>query len=57
MDEVWRTGANEATTFKTNKDLNIEGSTLKTGKYTLWTIPAVKPHGLLYLMRKCTTGA
>ena len=38
-DEVWRTGANEATTFKTNKDLNIEGSTLKSGKYTLWTIP------------------
>jgi hypothetical protein len=37
--KVWRTGANEATTFKTNKDLMIEGSTLKAGKYTLWTIP------------------
>jgi hypothetical protein len=37
--EVWRTGANEATTFKTNQDLSIEGSTLKAGKYTLWTIP------------------
>jgi hypothetical protein len=38
-DEVWRTGANEATTFETNKDLLIEGRTLKKGKYSLWTIP------------------
>ena len=38
-DKVWRTGANEATTFQTNKDLQIEGNTLKRGKYTLWTIP------------------
>ncbi|NBC58833.1 MAG: DUF2911 domain-containing protein [Bacteroidetes bacterium] len=37
--EVWRTGANEATTFKTNQDLIIDGSLLKAGKYTLWTIP------------------
>jgi hypothetical protein len=37
--EVWRTGANEATTFETNKDLSIEGSILKAGKYTLWTVP------------------
>ncbi|HET9487715.1 MAG TPA: DUF2911 domain-containing protein [Chryseosolibacter sp.] len=38
-DQVWRTGANEATTFETNKDLLIEGQTLKAGKYSLWTIP------------------
>lgn len=38
-DQVWRTGANEATTFETNKDLNINGNTLPAGKYTLWTIP------------------
>ena len=37
--EVWRTGANEATTFTTNKDLLIDGSFLAAGKYTLWTIP------------------
>ncbi len=37
--EVWRTGANEATTFQTNNDLLIEGRTLKKGKYSLWTIP------------------
>ena len=37
--EVWRTGANEATTFEANQDLNIEGKKLRRGKYTLWTIP------------------
>lgn len=37
--EVWRTGANEATTFETNKDLLVDGSLLPAGKYTLWTIP------------------
>lgn len=38
-DVVWRTGANEATTFETNKDMKIQGQLLKPGKYTLWTIP------------------
>lgn len=38
-NEVWRTGANEATTFETNKTLDIGGTTLPQGKYTLWTVP------------------
>ncbi len=38
-DKVWRTGANEATVFETNKDLAFNGSTLKAGKYSLFTIP------------------
>ncbi|MCP9198348.1 DUF2911 domain-containing protein [Gramella sp. GC03-9] len=38
-NEVWRTGANEATTFETNHDLLVDGSLLPAGKYTLWTIP------------------
>lgn len=37
--EVWRTGANEATTFKTNKDILVDGTLLEAGKYTIWTIP------------------
>lgn len=37
--EVWRTGANEATTFFTSEDILIDGSLLPAGKYTLWTIP------------------
>ena len=38
-DVVWRTGANEATTFQTNRDILVDGSLLPAGKYTLWTIP------------------
>lgn len=37
--QVWRTGANEATTFKTNKTLKIGNDSLPEGVYTLWTIP------------------
>lgn len=37
--EVWRTGANEATTFATKQDILVDGSLLKEGIYTLWTIP------------------
>ncbi len=37
--KVWRTGANEATVFKTNKDLKINGQVLSAGEYSLWTIP------------------
>lgn len=35
---VWRTGANEATTFETDKDLMIEGKKLPAGKYGLFTL-------------------
>ncbi|HEY9362914.1 MAG TPA: DUF2911 domain-containing protein [Chitinophagaceae bacterium] len=36
--KVWRTGANEATTFEVNKDVQIEGKTLPAGKYGLFTV-------------------
>lgn len=39
FNEVWRTGANEATTFETNSTLDIGGMPLPAGKYTLWTVP------------------
>jgi hypothetical protein len=39
FNQVWRTGANEATTFETNKALKIGNDSLPAGKYTLWTIP------------------
>jgi len=42
FDKVWRTGANEATTFKTNRDLIIQGMLLPKGNYTLWTVPMEK---------------
>ena len=37
--KVWRTGANEATTFETNKNLMIDGIYVPKGKYSLWTVP------------------
>jgi hypothetical protein len=39
FNQVWRTGANEATTFETNKPLEIKGVHIAAGKYTLWTVP------------------
>jgi Protein of unknown function (DUF2911) len=39
-DQVWRTGANGATTIQLSKDAKIEGQDLKAGKYSLFTIPA-----------------
>ena len=37
--QVWRAGANEATTVSFSTDVNIEGQTLKAGKYSLFLIP------------------
>ncbi|GAA3940081.1 DUF2911 domain-containing protein [Hymenobacter algoricola] len=36
---VWRTGANEATTFTVDKPVKIEGQALPAGKYALFAIP------------------
>ncbi|WP_443946126.1 DUF2911 domain-containing protein [Pedobacter sp. AW1-32] len=38
-DKVWRAGANEATTFETDKDIMVEGKTLAAGKYSFFLIP------------------
>ena len=38
--EVWRTGANEATTFEVDNDVMVNGKLLNKGKYGLFTIPA-----------------
>ncbi|HYW12310.1 MAG TPA: DUF2911 domain-containing protein [Longimicrobium sp.] len=37
--QVWRTGANEATAFRTDRDLVIGGTRVPAGSYTLWTVP------------------
>ncbi|MGF1557465.1 MAG: DUF2911 domain-containing protein [Flavobacteriaceae bacterium] len=36
---VWRTGANEPTTFTTTGDIKIIDKNLPAGTYSLWTIP------------------
>ena len=37
--QVWRTGANEATTFVTDTDLTVNGKDIPAGSYTIFTIP------------------
>src|SRR5216684_3895096 len=37
--EVWRTGANEATTFVTSADVVVGGKAIPAGSYTLFTVP------------------
>jgi hypothetical protein len=37
--QVWRTGANEATTFEVSNDVKINGQVLPKGKYSLHSIP------------------
>ncbi|MGO4293024.1 DUF2911 domain-containing protein [Chitinophaga sp. RAB17] len=41
-DKVWRAGANEATTFETDKDITVQGKLLPAGKYSFFLIPKEK---------------
>lgn len=40
-NQVWRTGANQPTTFVTDADLTIGGHEIPAGSYTLLTLPTV----------------
>jgi hypothetical protein len=37
--QVWRTGANEATTFVTDANVNVGGKDVPAGSYTIFTVP------------------
>ena len=40
-DQVWRTGANEATTFVVDENLAVaKGTNVPAGRYTIFTVPA-----------------
>ena len=39
LGQVWRTGANEATTLVAPVDLTIGGTTVPAGSYTIFTVP------------------
>lgn len=47
-NEVWRTGANEATIFRTNTDLLINGKTLPAGEYSLFTVPGPEDWDIIF---------
>ncbi len=38
--EIWRTGANAATQFRTDRSLDFGGTVVPAGFYSLWTLPA-----------------
>lgn len=48
FDQVWRAGANNATTFETDQDLQIEGQKLSKGKYTFFVIPNAKESTMIF---------
>jgi hypothetical protein len=50
--EVWRTGANAATQFRTDKPLDFGGTVVPAGFYTLWTVPG--PDGWKLLVNSQT---
>ena len=39
-DSVWRLGADEATTLRTDRELMLGAATIPAGEYTLWTMRA-----------------
>jgi hypothetical protein len=45
--EVWRTGANEATTFAASADVVVGGKTVPAGSYTIFTVPTVSKWTLI----------
>jgi len=47
-DEVWQSGAHQATWLETNKDLLIDGKQLKAGKYGLFTIPSMEDWTVIF---------
>lgn len=47
-DVVWRTGANEPTTFTTATPINVMGQALAPGTYSLWTIPNPKKWKVIF---------
>src|SRR5579862_9993318 len=46
-DKVWRTGANEATTFVTSSDVVVGDKTVPAGSYTLFTVPGAEKWTLI----------
>lgn len=48
LGQVWRAGANEATTFTTEKDIMVEGQKLPAGTYSFFIIPGETESTLIF---------
>jgi hypothetical protein len=55
--EVWRTGANAATTIEFDKAVKIEGKDLAAGKYALFTIPNENEWVVIFSKKPDQSGA
>lgn len=47
-EKLWRTGANEATTIETDKEIGVNGEVLPAGKYSIFTIPGEKEWTIVF---------
>lgn len=56
-DEVWRTGANEASTIEFDKKALVDGKEIPAGKYALFTIPGKKQWTIIFNTRPDQWGA
>lgn len=54
--KVWRTGANANTTVSFSEDVNINGVTLKKGKYALYTTPKVDAWEVIFYSKSDNWG-
>jgi len=55
-DRVWRTGANNATQFRSEDDLEFAGNKLGGGKYSIWTYPTENGWQLIFNKKADTWG-
>ena len=56
-NEVWRTGANEATTFQCSDAVTIGGKALPAGTYAIYTIPTEKEWTVIFSTAKEAWGS
>lgn len=47
-DKIWRAGANEATLFKTDKNITVEGRSLAAGAYSIYAVPGKKSWKIIF---------
>lgn len=51
-DETWTPGANWATTFETDKDVEINGNLVPKGRYAIWMVPRESEDWTVIIHRK-----
>ena len=57
LNEVWRTGANEATTFETSDAITVAGQKLPAGTYSFFTVPATDEWTIVFSNAKGAWGS